>query len=433
MSRTIAGALVFALALTSTAFAADTYPRLATYALGSPQDFWDPAYQKRVAGVQVAILGVFPGWGSGRGLTTNDAARMIKTLNPNTKVVYYVRGESLAYPGNPVFASLNAKVDAEKWWLYTSATNGVKVLSDYGNNEYILNVTPTSRKDASGKTFSQWFGGYVVSTYVTPNPSTDGVYTDNVFYAPRRDGDWDLNGTLDSHTNPAVQASFRAGYAQYATAFRAAAPGKYNIVNAADWVVTGVTLTEYVGQFHGGLIEHFIGRPYSVESYLGWQALMTGYRKVMATLAAPKLAVCSQDGSIADYQAMRYGLASCSMDDGYYDFSNDARIDYGTPWFDEFDVKLGAAASGAQTTAWQAGVYRRDFEKGIVLVNPKGNGPRTVTLESDFVKIKGSQDPVVNNGQTVRTVTLKDRDGLFLLRSAAVVRPEAPGNLTVSP
>jgi hypothetical protein len=61
-------------------------------------------------------------------------------------------------------------------------------------------------------------------------------------------------------------------------------------------------------------------------------------------------------------------------------------------------------------------VWRRDFDHGIVLVNPKGNGPQTVILESSYTRIKGEQDPVTNNGATVTTVTLQDRDGIILLR-----------------
>jgi hypothetical protein len=97
-------------------------------------------------------------------------------------------------------------------------------------------------------------------------------------------------------------------------------------------------------------------------------------------------------------------------------------------------VKLGAALSGPVTSAWQSGVYRRNFQNGIILVNPKGNGARTVTLEGDFVKIKGTQATSVNNGATVRTVTLQDRDGIVLLRkgTSTEAAPEAPANLSVN-
>jgi hypothetical protein len=59
-------------------------------------------------------------------------------------------------------------------------------------------------------------------------------------------------------------------------------------------------------------------------------------------------------------------------------------------------------------------------------VNPKGNGSRTVTLETSYKHLSGTQDPAVNNGQTVTTVTLNDRDGVILLRTSQQPVPDAP-------
>ncbi len=61
-----------------------------------------------------------------------------------------------------------------------------------------------------------------------------------------------------------------------------------------------------------------------------------------------------------------------------------------------------------------------------MLVNPKGNGTQTLTLETSYVKFKGTQDPTTNNGQTLTTITLKDRDGIILLRKNPLKRPAAP-------
>ncbi len=159
-----------------------------------------------------------------------------------------------------------------------------------------------------------------------------------------------------------------------------------------------------------------LGRSYSIEGYAGWGAMMKAYRKIMANVSAPKYVICVQGGGITDYQAMRYGLASCSMDDGYYFFTNNADPYHHVPRFDEYNANLGMPTSSPPTAAWQSGVYRRDFEGGIVLVNPKGNGSRTVNLGGEFVKIRGTQVPSINNGATVTSVTLADRDGLILLR-----------------
>jgi hypothetical protein len=61
-----------------------------------------------------------------------------------------------------------------------------------------------------------------------------------------------------------------------------------------------------------------------------------------------------------------------------------------------------------------------------------GNGPRTVTLETSYKRISGSQAPTVNNGQTMTTVTLQDRDGIILLRLHPTGVPKAPTHLTLS-
>ena len=85
-----------------------------------------------------------------------------------------------------------------------------------------------------------------------------------------------------------------------------------------------------------------------------------------------------------------------------------------------------------QTSPWQHGVYRRDFDNGIALVNPKGNGTQTVQLETSYRHLSGNQAPGVNNGQTVTSVTLQDRDGIILMKLAPQVKPDPPGNVKVT-
>jgi hypothetical protein len=178
-------------------------------------------------------------------------------------------------------------------------------------------------------------------------------------------------------------------------------------------------------------MEGMIGYSWSSESTDGWIEMMRQYRKMIGALAEPKLAIFHQNGNASDYQAFRYGFTSCLMDDAYYYFSEGDHYT-GVNWFDEFDTKLGEAISAPTTAAWQNGVYRRDFQNGIALVNPKGNGARTVTLETTYRRIYGGQAPAVNNGQTVTTLTLNERDGIVLLRLEAKKKPAAPPTVTVN-
>jgi hypothetical protein len=419
---------VGALAFTAQAFAAeDPFPRIGGTYISSPQNYDDPSYQKDLAKVDVSILSIYPGWEKTHG-SMDKVAKNIKAMNPNTRVFVYVIAESFYDPTPVAWTEWAAKVNKEKWWLLSGSS---KVLSDFGHDTYVLNVSTQGRKDSSGNLFGQWYANYVTNLFVKPNPTLDGLYTDNMFWKPRRDGDWNLDGKVDSQNDATVQKWYRGGNRLYAEALKKAAPGKLQLANLADWIQPQAVLTEYNGVFNGGILEGMIGKSYSVETRNGWAEMMKGYRKAMAALAAPKLAIFTQAGNPTDYQAMRYGLTSTLMDDGYFYFFNEKKSYTGVVWFDEYDAKLGAATSSPATKAYQNGVYRRDFENGIALVNPKGNGPQEVTLEGDFVKLKGTQDSGVNNGQTVRKVTLKDRDGIILMRKNPVKRPAAPGGVTI--
>lgn len=423
-------ALLLCLFLAPLSAMAQDFPRLGGIMIGSPHDYWDPTYQQNIAKLDVAILSVYPGWGQGRNTDMVRTVQHIKSLNPKIRIFLYVIMESAKKPASTAWLPLEQKLDSAKWWLYGSGSN--LVLSDYGRDTYILNLTQFAPTDSDGLRLNQWFPRYVAREFAAPNPHIDGFFTDNVFWKPRRDGDWNRDGKIDSNNDETVGRWFREGYRTYITELKKAMPGKLQIANAADWGDPRAVLTEYQNQWNGGVMEGIIGKSYSIEVQAdGWKHVMDRYRKTMAAFAAPKLGMFNQHGAATDYQGMRYGLATCLMDDGYYTFTDSASEYRGVRWFDEFDVNLGAAVSPPQTTAWKSGVFRRDFQNGIALVNPKGNGQKTVDLDGEYVLIKGTQAPSVNTGARVRQVTLRDRDGLILKRVNPVRRPAAPGGVQI--
>jgi hypothetical protein len=117
-------------------------------------------------------------------------------------------------------------------------------------------------------------------------------------------------------------------------------------------------------------------------------------------------------------------MASAALEDGYYAYSPAGYPDDVLFSFDELGGNSGGPPVGylgyptqpPPTAAWQSGVWRRDFDKGIVLVNPKGNGAKTVTLGGTFKHLVGAQNAALNDGSSVTSVTLADRDGLVLMR-----------------
>ncbi len=79
-----------------------------------------------------------------------------------------------------------------------------------------------------------------------------------------------------------------------------------------------------------------------------------------------------------------------------------------------------------QIVSGRGGVFRRDFDKGLALVNPT-TAPLTVDIEGGFFRIAGVVDPVTNDGTPVSRVTLPALDGLVLLRGPQVVEDPSGG------
>jgi uncharacterized protein with LGFP repeats len=204
----------------------------------------------------------------------------------------------------------------------------------------------------------------------------------------------------------------------------------------------------------GGAIEHAIGKSFSIETYGGSVGLERWYQTALNNVNGSKLMILSHgnvqaNGSdpltfssgvpatwSAPWQGMRYGLAAALMNNGYY-FPDNGVYDEETTtnrrWFDEFDNAgrsdgylgnpVANSTGNPQTTAWSNGVWMREFQGGVVLWNPKGNGARAVTVSglvspsghTGLKHILGTQDPAINNGRAVTSVTLQNRDGLILL------------------
>jgi hypothetical protein len=425
----------FSALLVATAFAhmhtaaAQTYPRLGATLNGGNLSGLTAAH---VAVLDVMTLGAYVGWTNNSGQDANQLAAAAKAINPNLRVFSYTIIEREGNPANQM-AEGNTQIASVPWWALSGWPSGSLVSN--GDGTYAVNIT-TRTNLYGGQNYPQWRAGKDFSSFLAGKSSVDGLFIDNFFYQPRVTADYAQSGSSQSPS--AAGPNYRQGYVTYVNALRSLSPASQQLVigNIADWLV-GNTITEYVSPtpvLNGGAMESVIGQSWSVEGFAGWSGMMAYYSHVMASVAAPKLVIFSQDAtSTTDYRGFRYGFASCLLGDAYYYSDNGGSYnDFLT--YDEYSFKLGTANAPALVfpgaTPYQNGVYRRDFANGIVLVNPKGNGTRTVTLETSYKHLSGSQDPTVNNGQTVTSVTLQDRDGVILARTTAQAVPDAP-TLTV--
>ena len=155
-----------------------------------------------------------------------------------------------------------------------------------------------------------------------------------------------------------------------------------------------------------------------------WQDSFSSYLRLHGEVGYPSVFVINasttRNQGTADCRQARFALASTLMGDGFFSY------DYGEEehgqiwWCDEQDANLGnplgpSINQSAGNSVAMSGVWRRDFENGIALLNSTDR-PQTVSFEAEMERLRGTQDPTVNSGQIAKSVTLAPQDGIILLK-----------------
>ena len=119
-------------------------------------------------------------------------------------------------------------------------------------------------------------------------------------------------------------------------------------------------------------------------------------------------------------RSMRWGLTLSLMAGAYFEIIVDDRHET-LWWYDEYDGGKGirrrgylGAPQGPRVTL-EPGVWRRDFKHGIA-VNNSSSKDVTINLGKPFRRLRGTQNPRLNDGRVVTRVTLPAHDGLILLK-----------------
>jgi hypothetical protein len=417
------------------------FPLLGAYLI-QPEDYTVVANINKIG---ILIISGWPGM-TQNGKTTQQMVTTIKASNPNIKITQYENIDNMYNPDQAFQTEINA-LNTNNWWRRTTSPGG-GITSTFGGTTFDINPMAKTLT-AGGQTMLQWFAAYHTGWITTASPALDGIYTDNYLWKPRRDADYLENGTTQSQNNATIQQDWRNAYADWDAKLRVAMGSNYmHWGNTADWgegSIQGWNQLLNGGDFENAIVSTAPGSGGTEGA--GWSHMMNSYKIMMNALvpfkgAGPYLVFQQNQMSSTDYQALRYGFASCLLDNGYF-FAAPGGNYNAMGWYDEFNFNLGAAIAGPNNptnstyskgglTVWQNGVWRRDFQNGIALVNPRGNGAQTVTLETTYKHFSGTQDPSVNNGQSVTSVTLNDRDGVILLRTSPQSQsvPDAP-TLTV--
>ena len=404
---------------------ADTFPRLMGMNIGA-KHYEDARYQEALARLDVAILGFYRGWNPA-GYAASPTAAMrkvaqaIKARNPRILLGQYtVLNEAYDDGRDAATLDLRDKLHAQQWWLRDAAGRKVQWTAQYATWE--INLTTWAKPDARGLRWPEWLAERNHAVYFRDVPEFDIVFLDNVMSPPRVKGDWDADGANDDPHDPKILAAHHAGHLAHWRRLRGLRPGLLLLANTDNDLANPL----WRGQLDGAFLEGLMGEHWSIEARGGWGAMMQRYRAVMRHTKPPKLVGFNVHGNPTDYRLFRYAYASCLLDDGHFSFTDRSRGYSSVPWFDEYEHRLGRALSQPPVASWREDVWRRDFEHGVVLVNP-GSAARTVELEPGLRRLAGNQDSAVNDGAAVSRLRLPPKDGIVLRRATAATPRAAAG------
>jgi hypothetical protein len=386
------------------------FPRL--LGMNIAREVQDEEYRRQMARLDVVIIGFFPGWNK---LKTDDpigdAVRSIQASNLSILVGNYtILSEANAdIPKYAMFKDKAFKLAKENWWLKNAEDQKVQWTGRY--DAWETNFSDWAKPDFNGDRYPQWLAKRDYRLFFEPVPQFGIWYFDNVGAQPGVTADWDMDGKDDLPSDPKIARTYRLGHvAEWAQA-RALRPDILLMGNVSH----DLDFPEYRGQLNGAFLEGLMGKSWSLERWSGWRKMMERYHRVFENLAPPRMVGFNVAGDISNYRFFRYAFTSCLMDDGYFSYT-DEKVGYSSvPWFDEYDIRLGKAIDPPQTAAWRADIFRREFENGLVLLNPTGLAKK-VKLEPGWKRFMGKQAPEVNNGMGVNEITVQPKDGIVLVR-----------------
>lgn len=359
-----------------------------------------------------------------------DFFTTLRALNPDVTLLAYVN----VVDRPPRLGSPDRWADRYALWQFTSSTQSrfpaqwLARSSDGTPVSEWADTTMTNLTDqaprVNGQTFAEYAADWVVEQ-VWSSGVWDGIFLDvwgDRIYGASRDR-WDIDANGTDEPDSAIYGPGRPwerGIDAAERTLRHRMPAAILVANSDR------TLRD--GQLDGRVWENFADEradrdpAYDLENYVNLTAQGAHRLPGMAlTINTQRVAPGSQE----DFRRARFFLTGTLLQDGYW---APMGADYGhLASYDELDGGglgpgyLGYPIAGDPTLAQvregqlAGGLFRRDFEHGIVLHNA-GPQPRTTTLDRPYRHLRGTLDPATNDGRVEQTVTIPSHDGLILLR-----------------
>ncbi|RDV29354.1 hypothetical protein DXV75_02590 [Alteromonas aestuariivivens] len=180
------------------------------------------------------------------------------------------------------------------------------------------------------------------------------------------------------------------------------------LVNIHDEIDKGKQYQDYI---NGAFMECAPnGRtPENPKKLCSWESMAEALSYYEQNFRKPTINALEAWGARSDDQAMR-ALTTLGLthSDGYVLFADPNPLptpDHMHDWYGFWDASLGKPVSTMQVLP--NGAVTREFENGLVIYNPQGNGAVTLELNQTY----RSQA----SGTTIQVVSLSDQDGDILL------------------
>jgi hypothetical protein len=447
----------------------ESFPRIAQYFIAGHSA--DPGetygYDQTIANMakrSMVVINTWPGY-TDNGRDAGDIIGLIHNANPDCRVYQYTTNSAIQWDNaQTVYADYHAKLfnedgpgGLEDWWGRDAAGSGtdpvgVKVWTSTSSRavNYSEYVTP----DASGWYWGEWKAWKDHQVFVSPyvsNQQLNGWFCDNYSKYSLVTMDLNNDGVNEDSQNAVVADYHREMHAKFVNNLRLNGLDEV-IVNFTHWWQDTTLPSNYENSFDGGVMEHAMGAPLTglnvtwsiegsrdyggplqnVNTWGSWAKAMASYARFMQWSINDKRVVYQANMTPTNYRNLRYGLTSALMHNGWWCMDNINSFYKELWWYDEYDFDLGQPVDEppigtnplSQPNDYQNGVFVREFDNGLAVCNPRGNGTRTITLPDAgpnkyWAMLEGTQDPSVNNGETVTTITLQDADGRIVRRMAA--------------
>jgi Hypothetical glycosyl hydrolase family 15 len=306
-----------------------------------------------------------------------DVAKKLKAANPALKVLMYKNASFMSSAGaGGTYSTGVGQPEADTahpdWFLLTKAGQRFKSWSyswmwaaDIGKAGYQ----------------NQWASNVI--TELKAHPEFDGVYLD------------DMNASIRHHHDPSDVMQYPNDTA-YSGAMRSFVQSVAPKVHAAGKLVfanMGGTWAEFpdfnddvLQYLDGGNDEFFLTWPGgTMQPQSMWDRMRVSIQRAEASgkwFLATTAGVSNDDAKNA--KIMHYAFATALLfGDGHTSFTL-AKNYTDESWYDDYEYSLGKPLGDAQQQT--SGVWTRDFENGVVAVNPSSSQSRSMAFKASYCK-----------------------------------------------